>query len=359
MSLYVISEQVGLDGYWITDILCGIKNEADKKNLHIETFPSNIVIKEGNAPVVLVVGYSAEWTESVCRHVMRCGARPIAVNACQNQVKGFAAAAVGFDYDGAVCRALAYLYSCGKRSVAFLGCRGNRMSFDCKKNAFEENSSRYSFENIGFFEAEGINEAVSDFLAEASQFDAVICSRDVEAGAVGAKLQKKGISLSGQLYTVSFGDNAMARYFTPSLTTLQTDFAALGSEAVRLSRHLLLSGCQGFVSSLLECPITVRESTEYSDGGTLDKQRPLAVPAYRSDAEYISYLQAEALVRSWDALDQSIVECLVEGYNTVEIAEKLFVSPSSVKYRIKKMLTVADLDGRSNLVSLVKKYSML
>ena len=38
MPIYIVSEQVGLDGYWITDILKGIKAEADKKNLRVEDY---------------------------------------------------------------------------------------------------------------------------------------------------------------------------------------------------------------------------------------------------------------------------------------------------------------------------------
>ena len=35
MNLYVVSEQIGLQGYWITDILAGITKEAMKKNITV------------------------------------------------------------------------------------------------------------------------------------------------------------------------------------------------------------------------------------------------------------------------------------------------------------------------------------
>lgn len=358
MSLYVISEQVGLDGYWITDILSGIKKEADKKNLHIETFPLDYMSPDDSTPVVLVVGYSPEWINAACRRALKCGARPIAVNVPASECSALAAACVSFDYDKATKTALAYLYSCQKRRVAFLGTRENRLSFDCKKTAFLEQSERLSFENTTVFSASGIAETVSRFLPWTEEFDAVICSRDVEAGYLLTQMQKKRIRSDG-LYVISFGDSEMAQYFKPSLTTFKTDFAALGEESVRLSRFVRSGSGEGFISSVVECPLAVRDSTDSAPLKTEEADSFITIPSYFSDPEYISYLRAEELVRSWDALDRSIVGCLIDGMNTSMIADKLFISQSSVKYRIKKMLTAADLEGRAKLVALVKRYGIL
>lgn len=356
MSLFVISEQVGLDGYWITDILSGIKKEADKKNLHIETFPLDYTAYGDSSPVVLVVGYSPEWITSACCRAVRCGARPVAVNVPSSACSDTASASVAFDYQKAIKTALSYLSGCKKRRVAFLGSRENRLSFDCKKSAFEEQIKALSEGEAKVFEGASIAEAVASFLPYAGGFDAIVCSRDAEGGYLAAQLQKKRIPMP---FIISFGDSEMAQYFTPSLTTLKTDFSALGEEAVRLSRFVSNGGCEGFVSSMVECPLIVRDSTDGRVCASDSAEPYLPTPSYQSDPEYISYLRAEELVRSWDALDRSIVECLLEGRNTVEIAEKLFISSSSVKYRIKKMLTAADLEGRAKLVALVKRYGIL
>ena len=77
--------------------------------------------------------------------------------------------------------------------------------------------------------------------------------------------------------------------------------------------------------------------------------------SYKTDAEYLSYLQAEELVRIWDSLDKKIVAALLEGRNTASVAEKLFISHSSVKYRIRKMLNLAKIKDRSELISLVAR----
>lgn len=356
MSLFVISEQVGLDGYWITDILSGVKKEADKKNLHIETFPLDFTAYGESSPVVLVVGYSPEWITSACRRAVRCGARPVAVNVPFSVCGDVAAASVSFDYQKAIKTALSYLSGCKKRRIAFLGSRENRLSFDCKKAAFEEQTGAFSEGFARVFEGASIAETVASFLPFSNGFDAVICSRDAEGGYLSAQLQKKRLSVP---FIISFGDSEMAQYFTPSLTALRTDFSALGEEAVRLSRFVSNGGCDGFVSSMVECPLIVRDSTDGKICASDLSEPFLPTPSYHSDPEYISYLRAEELVRSWDALDRSIVECLLEGHNTVEIAERLFISPSSVKYRIKKMLTAADLEGRAKLVALVKRYGIL
>ena len=58
MNIYVTSEQVGLPGYWITDILAGISKEALKKNITVVDYSGEKpeVNDEFPRPLVLAVG---------------------------------------------------------------------------------------------------------------------------------------------------------------------------------------------------------------------------------------------------------------------------------------------------------------
>lgn len=358
MSVFVVSELSGLDNFWILDVMAGIKAEADKKNLHCDTFPLDV--KTGNdSPVVLVVGYSDLWLENTCRRVIECGARPICVNAPASALKTQVAGSVSFDYDGAMSEVLSYLAECGKRDIAFIGCRGNRVSFDCKKNAFIKNAPEHYFSHADVLHCEEIGNIAEVFMSQPTRYDAVICSRDAEAGALAMRLQKNGIRLPEDVFVLSFGDSKMAERFTPMLSSVKVDFKELGREAVRLSRYLSQERETCFVNCVVRCPLIIR-------GSTADIQRQhdasVMVPkpiSYKTDAEYLSYLQAEELVRIWDSLDKKIVAALLEGRNTASVAEKLFISHSSVKYRIRKMLNLAKIKDRSELISLVARYKLL
>lgn len=358
VPIYVVSEQVGLDNYWIGDILAGIKKEADKKNLHVENFPLNM-ISGTESPVVLVVGYSHFWLSSICRRVSECGARPILVNAPTDAVKECAVGSVSFDYSGAVQEMLSYLAQCGKRRVAFMGVKGNRLSFSCKKEAFNLVSSRHYFESADVYECSELQNIGDVLMAQNTFYDAVICSRDVEAGVLIKQLKRIGISLPQDVFIASFGNSALSKIISPSLTTVSVDYHTLGEEAVRLSRYLSQNRPEVLINSKVRCPLIIRESTDGIDFERNSEVLPQKPISNNSDLEYAMFLQAEHLVRNWDSVDRNIVSALMEGKNTAAVAEKLFISQSSVKYRLKKMLTGAKIKDKSQLISIVARYGLL
>lgn len=358
MSLFVISEQMGLDSFWINDILSGIKKEADKKNLKTEVFHPN-QLPLNNLPVVMVVGYTKEWLERTVSQVAACRARALVVNAGREYINSDIAGSVSFDYSGAMEKLLCYLFSCGKRRIAFIGCRGNRLSFDYKADAFCKTGKELNFERADLLSCDEVSRITDTFMRQPVKYDAVICSRDVEAGFLMSRLLKNGVRLPEDVFVCSFGDSALAKTFPLSLTAVSVDYKALGEEAVRLSRYLSQKRDSLYVGSLVSCPLIIRDSTAEQKPSDEASALPKALFSYHNDSEYNSFLQAEQLVRSWDALDRKIVEALLEGRNTASVAEKLFISQSSVKYRIKKMLEEANISGRSELISLVARYGLL
>jgi DNA-binding NarL/FixJ family response regulator len=83
------------------------------------------------------------------------------------------------------------------------------------------------------------------------------------------------------------------------------------------------------------------------------------MPLYDADPDVMMILQTEELLRMWDDIDRNIIEGLVNGKTIVAIADGLFVSVSAVKYRIKKMLTAANLQNKDELIHIIKRYNVL
>ena len=233
MSIYVVSEQMGLDGYWITDILKGIKSEADKKNLRVEDFHFPT---DGEGRLVLAVGYTKNWLEEAADKIKRIGAKSIIVNASPDSGIENAGAFVGFDYVSAMSRLAEYLKYCGKSRIAFVGC-GGRLSYDIKNRAFQAAAAKtgiycrsYRFASI----AELTASVVRDFRT----FDAVVCSRDVEACHVINAFGKRRVEIPESIYVVGIGGNKVSGLSSPDCTTVETDFEKLGVAAVKLHRFL-------------------------------------------------------------------------------------------------------------------------
>ncbi len=358
LSIFVVSEQIGLDGYWITDILKGMKSEADKKNLHLEDFYLSTDGVDGDgSQLVLAVGYTKGWLEPVAAKIKQAGARAIVVNASPDCGISGADAFVSFDYKGAMKKVARYLKYCGKTRAAFIGCSG-RLSYEGKRRAFMAAAGE-----IGLFcqsyKYSDISELSSSFLRECRNFDAIVCSRDAEANHLITALNKRKIFVPEDMYVIGVGGNRMSEVSTPPCTTICTDFVSLGVSAVKLHRFLTQNPDAGGVSVAVECPLIIRGSTEKKPYPAAHEQPSLGSSGYRTDNDYLSYLRAEQLLRNCDSTDRSILLHLARGKNMTEIAEELFISQSSVKYRVKKMLCGADIPDRRELIKIAQIYGLL
>ena len=65
----------------------------------------------------------------------------------------------------------------------------------------------------------------------------------------------------------------------------------------------------------------------------------------------------ELILQKADEVDIKIIEMLVSGVMTQEeIAEEVFLSLSSLKYRIKRLLNLTSINKKNEFVGLLKKY---
>ena len=160
---------------------------------------------------------------------------------------------------------------------------------------------------------------------------------------------------------VGFGNSETAEFITPSITTVGSNFVELGRQAVKLHQFLQKNVDVKNCSILVDCPIIEREST----GSIKFKKMHLksrhggSMPLYDADPDVMMILQTEELLRMWDDIDRSIMKGLLEDKTIVAIADGLFISVSAVKYRIKKMLIVANLQSKEELISIIRKYNVI
>jgi len=64
----------------------------------------------------------------------------------------------------------------------------------------------------------------------------------------------------------------------------------------------------------------------------------------------------EKLLYESEDLDKQIVRHLLEGDSYEQIAEKSYLTVSTVKYRVKKMVSHCRLNNRSQLLELLRRY---
>ena len=95
------------------------------------------------------------------------------------------------------------------------------------------------------------------------------------------------------------------------------------------------------------------------DGGTRDSCPP-SIPESRDifyqDAELTGMLRLERMLNECDSLDREIIDCLLREESYDNISENCFVTISTIKYRVKKMIGLAEAADRRGLIRLLREY---
>ncbi len=366
MNIYVTSEQVGLPGYWITDILAGISKEALKKNITIIDYNGQkpIVTDDYSRPLVLAIGYSYQWMENTCRILKKQGVEPLLVNAGQDfrtetlDVSGF----VSFGIAKAMYNVICYLLSNKRNKIAFFGAHDETHSDQIKIEEFLKLSQHFGL-NLGeadVYKDLTLADCIKSFELNMHRYNAVICSSDAAAVFLTKWLEERGILVPEDLFIIGFGNSIVSDAIKPTITTVENNFVELGKQAVKLHQFLQKNTDIHCGSVLVDCPLIERQST-----GSIryKKSSPRFIssgmPLYDFDPDVLTVLQVEELLRMWDDIDRQIISGLLKGKTIISIAEGLFVSVSAVKYRIKKMLTAANLKDKEELTQIIKKYNVL
>ena len=83
---------------------------------------------------------------------------------------------------------------------------------------------------------------------------------------------------------------------------------------------------------------------------------PSALDAFYQDPELNEMMVLEKLLYGSEETDRGIIRCMLQNDSNEKIAEKCYLTLSTVKYRIRKMLTLCSLTSRSQLVALLRRY---
>lgn len=367
MNIYVTSEQVGLQGYWVTDILAGISKEALKKNINIVDYRGEkpeITDEYYSRPLVLAIGHSYQWMESTCRQMMRKGVEPLLVNAGQDihtEMLG-AVGFVSFGIQKAMYRIMNYLISNKRTKIAFFGAHDETHSDHVKIDEFLKLCSHMNL-NLGesdVYKDITVADCAKSFELNMHRYNAVICSSDAAAVYLLRWLQKKGVKVPEDLFVIGFGNSTISKAIKPTLTTVDNNFVELGHQAVKLHQFLQRNSDIHTASILVECPLIERQTTGAVRYKSAEPRNvAINMPLYDADPDILASLQIEELLRMWDDIDRQIIDGLLQDKTIVVIAEGLFVSVSSVKYRIKKMLVAGNFKNKEELVEVVKKFNIV
>lgn len=252
-----------------------------------------------------------------------------------------------------------YLFTCGRRRIALAGFGthsvNDRVRLLAAEEAFEAQGLSFSPRDVWKWEEDPAG-CLRSFLSRASEYDAVICPNDILAISLINLCKSSDIRVPDDLYVASFGNTAVGRLYSPSITTMTMDMYSVGMQAFsawqvvradptgRAVCHITVPSC-----------ILVRESTALNQIERLSSPAQ-AIPEdpYYQSPTIMPLEIIERCMAHLDKLDLLILAELMDGTSYENVCEKLFLSQSTLRYRLGKIYKRLGVTGRRQMENLVR-----
>lgn len=364
MSFFMIIDPMYAGTYWCSQYVKGINYEAQQNNRIIHEIEATAIqqiteAKMSCGNIVILLSNSISWLQYMAEILSRHRARVVLISPLLNMTASNVSY-VCADLHAMICSLCSYMVSHGKQRIALFGWLPDSTGDMVKRRAFEkcmrDRDTCKVFENNGDLEA-----SCDTFYEVCEQYDAVLCCNDIAAIKLLTNLKKSGIKIPDDLWISAIGDTMISKLLQPSITTAVLDCLFIGRQTVKLCMMLAktptLTSLQATVSGFID----VRASTAFSvldpfdETAKKDVQMEITADFY-TDRIVQDIFCLEMLLSHCSAIDIKILQAIRAGMRYQEITETLFISESTIKYRLKRMRNLAKRETREEIMELVENY---
>ena len=153
------------------------------------------------------------------------------------------------------------------------------------------------------------------------------------------------------------------KYTNPKITTIGIDYYQVGYAIVGAYKTLKKNDFLLKQSFFVKSNLIIGETTPSLDGKNFNNVKLADTSAYDKllkvydDLVFKELDSIEILLQKADEIDFKILKMLIFDKTYEEISAELFLSITPLKYRINKMLKLAQLNSKNELISVLKKYN--
>ena len=338
---------------WAKQTLESILQEAAKRKYKAVPLQSDgyeeldyDAIFQGERRMLIVIGTSISWMPAALNFFNSRKIETVFISFDPSEVK-LPTGMVRMDYVGAVDQLISYLENCGKSRIAMYGYNPNSSADQIKVRFYRSRLHSKGVQEEAIFEnLADLKDCYRRFQTEIHRFDGVICANDVVACSLMSMLKEDGIRVPEDLYVTAFGNSLISERISPALTVATLDHHEMGRQAVHLFSYLVRMPSAASVSVRVRCKLIVRGSTAFEPdrSGEVSPVKPdskLYGLNFYSDPEAEWLLRAECLLGAADETDLKLVDRLLQDIPLDELEKELYLTPSALQYRKKKLMNVS------------------
>lgn len=330
--------------------------------------PMPVDIPGPGSPLVLW-GFSKEWIDKV--HTLYGKDTHLIMKGNPAAYAEYDISVVGENTAGEVKKILEYLIKAGRTKVAVFA--PNRLHFEsnyyvrtflaqaAEMGIFMDESSVFwdSGDNANSKNPHPLEECYENLRKDARQHDAVVCYNTQAAIYLCSRAREDGIRIPEDLFVIGRGDLRLASVISPSITTVSFSEDEVGQQLVKLYRYLTSNPYVKSITVLLDCRITPRESTACFP--LPEQSSPPQDTSFLNEKQtgsdiYLRIGRIEKMLDSCSDMDLRILSSLRQGESREKIAEQEFITVSTMRYRLKRMLKFAGTETKEELFALLDRY---
>ncbi len=349
---------------WCHKLFDGIKAELTRRRckalINTSEEPTEGIVQNG---IVIIAGETNGWIERMISIAHASNMR-ICVACADPETVLPNASTVTLDRWGDMCTMIRYFCDAGRRRIALFGVNPASPADQKRIEGYQDmvKSLQLDLSQEDIYPTYGDVQACSaKLLFHIGRYDAIIAGNDLYAIYLMPLLIKAGYSIPDQLYIAGFGNTYLSRCVSPSLTTAALDHAELGRQAIHSAFHLEKNPQVSRLSTTVEGRFFPRASTAFRPVTTGSATRATSrirseISSY-TDCHLSQVVNLEMCLAGCDAMDLAIVEELKKVQSVNAIADKLYLSQSSLNYRLNKLYHQASVASRQEFEKLLNLYA--
>ncbi len=350
---------------WCHELTGGIRAEAKRRNLNaIFTITDAATPPIASGSLVLLAGETIGWFSRMYQRAAACGVRVCSASS-DPAIAASNAVHVLLDRQRDMFKMVQYLAHAGRDRIVLWGINAASPA-DQKRVAGFLQAARALDLPLGqediLYTSGRISDCCAKLLPRLEQYNAIIASNDLYAVYLLPVLKQHGVRVPTDHYLAAFGNSLLSQLCEPSLTTASLNHFELGRQAVICSHYLLSNPQISQMSVSLQGDFYARHSTECrpfegADVGCFSSE-PSEVSSY-DDPDLKMIAGLEVCLNWHDSVITDILRYFATDQPFNRLAETLYISDSTLDYRLRKIYAQLGFSSRSALRALVQTAAPL
>jgi DNA-binding NarL/FixJ family response regulator len=350
--------------YWWQVYEESLNDELSRRSL-FASFVYDAVLPDSGLPeslLAILFGTSAGWLHETLLACRQRNLRPIIVSPEPKEpIDGVSLIAP--DRTGSTRRLVTYLAAHGKKRLVLFNPRPESVNGKRREEAFVKSCAEASVVASVFSERDA-TACAARIIENVDQIDGIVCVDDLAGVFILSVLADAGIRVPDQLHVAGFGDSVLSRFARPPLTTVTMDMKELARQAIGCALYLFRNPRTVSLNCQVANHLIVRESTAFCPDTQTTLQNRIEIADAVSVSESAGNNEVLQLVNNLETClshanetDLAIIKALMCGLSCRKVARQLYLSESTVYYRIERLRQLSGADDRNSFLVLLKKYT--